>query len=270
MQFPARTLWVLAAFCFAGIYAPLYSAVAAADLPDTIDRVRPSIVAVGTAYPARQPIGNRRSNEVRGTGFAVGDGRLIATNDHVIPDELDTDNRQALAVFVGRGNLAQVRPAQVLARDPAHDLALLRIQGAALPPLAFGEDDALREGQTLAFTGFPIGAVLGLYPATHTAIIAARTPLVRAANSARDLTPEQMVRLRRDPVEVFQLDAIAYPGNSGSPVYLPDSGDVIGIINSVFVKESRETVLQNPSGISYAIPVRHLRALLEAHGEGEP
>ncbi|MCW8949129.1 MAG: S1C family serine protease, partial [Sedimenticola sp.] len=61
----------------------------------------------------------------------------------------------------------------------------------------------------------------------------------------------------------YQLDGTAYPGNSGSPVYDSQSGRVVGVLNSVFVKESKETLLERPSGISYAIPVRYVHALLK-------
>ncbi|NOX92949.1 MAG: serine protease, partial [Gammaproteobacteria bacterium] len=67
----------------------------------------------------------------------------------------------------------------------------------------------------------------------------------------------------RTPFDVFQLDATAYPGNSGSPLYHPDSGEVIGVLNMVFVKESRETVLEKPSGIAFAIPGRYAAALVD-------
>ena len=60
------------------------------------------------------------------------------------------------------------------------------------------------------------------------------------------------------------LDATAYPGNSGSPVYDPESGDVLGIINMVFVKGTKETALTQPSGVTYAIPASHLRELLKS------
>ena len=59
---------------------------------------------------------------------------------------------------------------------------------------------------------------------------------------------------------------MAYPGNSGSPVYDVESGEVIGIINMVFVKATRESALSQPSGITYAIPVNHLQSLLEERG----
>lgn len=73
-----------------------------------------------------------------------------------------------------------------------------------------------------------------------------------------------MIRAMRDPFDVLQLDATAYPGNSGSPVFDQQTGEVLGVLNSVFVKETKEAVIQKPSGISYAIPVRFVRDLL--HG----
>ena len=69
-------------------------------------------------------------------------------------------------------------------------------------------------------------------------------------------------RLARGSLTVFQLDATAYPGNSGSPLFDPDSGEVIGILNMVLVKAGKESVLAQPSAISYAIPGVHLTALL--------
>ena len=85
--------------------------------------------------------------------------------------------------------------------------------------------------------------------------------MARAADHGSQLTAATVRRLRA-PFDVYQLDAVAYPGNSGSALYRVGSGEVIGIINSVFVKGSREHLLSQPSGIAYAIPVRHLRTLL--------
>ena len=118
------------------------------------------------------------------------------------------------------------------------------------------------EGERVAFTGFPIGSVLGLYPATHRGIISAITPISIPSSSSRQLDAKK-IRSLRDPLFVYQLDATAYPGNSGSPLYRPDTGEVIGILNMVFVKSTKEDVLSKPSGISYAIPVKHLHSLLQ-------
>ena len=72
----------------------------------------------------------------------------------------------------------------------------------------------------------------------------------------------KMIRAMRDPFDVLQLDATAYPGNSGSPVYAQATGKVLGVINSVLVKETKEAAITKPSGISYAIPVKFVRDLL--------
>jgi S1-C subfamily serine protease len=60
---------------------------------------------------------------------------------------------------------------------------------------------------------------------------------------------------------VMQLDATAYPGNSGSPLYDPMTGEVVGVVNSVIVKSLRESPVSHPSGITFALPVGTLRAL---------
>ncbi|MFT6368879.1 MAG: S1-C subfamily serine protease [Bacteroidia bacterium] len=241
----------------------LNSGVARGDsLPDVIDAVRGSIVGIGTMYPSRQPNISGNTSSLHGTGFVVGTGRQIITNAHVLPQEIDSDNQQTLAVFAGRGPSVKAYPAKVIKVDEMHDLAILEIRGDPLPALTLGDSSSVREGQKVAFTGFPIGAVLGLFPVTHRGIVSVITPMARPADGARSLSAAQLRRMR-NPFDAFQLDATAYPGNSGSPVYEPDTGKVIGILNSVFVKESRETIFEKPSGISYAIPVVHLREMLD-------
>ena len=230
-------------------------------LPDTVDKIRPGIVAVGTVKSAKRANADGPALNYRGTGFVVGDGRQVVTNAHVIPQNLDVAAMEALAVFVGRGVSGEARQARVLRSDTEHDLVLLEIGGTVLPALQLGDSSLVREGSEIAFTGYPIGPVLGLYPATHRGIVAAVTPVVIPAISAQTLTAEQIKRMR-SPFDVYQLDAVAYPGNSGSPVYEVGTGRVIGVINSVLVKRTKEAAIQDPSGITYAIPVRYVRALM--------
>lgn len=229
----------------------------ATSLPDVIDRVRPSIVAVGSFNPSGSP-----RQQFRGTGFVVGNGHLVVTNYHVLPEKLDTERNEQLAVFSGRGRQARFHPAKVVAEDPVHDLALLYIS-IPLPALELAEAGRMpREGTEIAFTGFPIGMALGLYPVTHRGIVSAISPMAPPQLGSRLLTAK-MIRAMRDPYDVMQLDAIAYPGNSGSPVFDQRSGRVLGVINSVLVKGTKEAAIERPSGISYAIPVRFVHELLE-------
>ena len=230
-----------------------------ADVRDTIQRVKRSVVAVGTYQASRNP-----RFAFRGTGFAVGAGTLVATNAHVIPVALDKERQEALVVAIPQaGTDVQVRSAELLATEPDYDLAILRIAGAPLPPVRLGDSQRVREGDDCLLTGFPIGTVLGLFSATHRAMVSALTPVALPPGNARDLDARTIRRLSAGAYSVFQLDATAYPGNSGSPLYLASSGEVVGVINMVFVKGTKEAALSAPSGITYAIPVQPLAALLE-------
>jgi serine protease Do len=231
-----------------------------ADLPATIDRIKPGIVGVGTVQKTRRP-----PYKIVGTGFVVADGRHVITNAHVLPKEIDTAKLEYLAIFAGKGKQMDARQAVKVKLDEAHDLVLLRIEGQSLPALSLGQSSRVREGEEYAFTGFPLGVIFGLTPVTHRGIVSAITPIALQANAANQLDPTQIRRLR-SPYNVFQLDATAYPGNSGSPLYDRETGAVVGIINMVFVKEGRENILAKPSGISYAIPVQYARQLLKQAG----
>lgn len=240
---------------FASLIFWLFSGltVAHAELADVIEKVKPSIVAVGTYKKTQSP-----PFIFRGTGFVIGDGNQVATNAHVLPNNEAADAPVLAVLIGGRGSEGSLRMARVIRRNPDRDLATLRIDGPPLPPLKLGDSSAVREGQAIAFTGFPIGGALGYSPVTHRGIISAITPIGIPGGNASQLNPQLIQQLKRGAFDIFQLDATAYPGNSGSPVYETESGTVIGIINMVFVKGSKEAAISTPSGITYAIPARNL------------
>ena len=235
---------------------------ARAGLPEVVLGAKPAVVAVGLYNALSSP-----RFTFRGTGFAVADGRLLITNFHVLPET--TAELQQLTLQIG-GNRAggrdaapETRQLTVLQTDKVHDLALLQLSGEPLPVLALDAAGAAREGQSVAFIGFPIGSVLGFSPVTHRAIISSITPFVLPPANARQLDAAAVARLRQGIFDILQLDGTAYPGNSGGPVLDADSGKVVGVVNMVLVKGSRESALSSPTGISYAIPVRWVRELLD-------
>ena len=235
----------------------------AADLTQTVVTIKPSVVAIATMQKSRSP-----PIVFFGTGFAVADGVTVLTNAHVVAQQADTEKSGVLGVLVSNGTTSEFRPASLVAVDKEHDLAALKIAGAPLPALKLGDSGDIREGQSLAFTGFPLGMVLGLHHATHRATLAAITPIVQPAFNVRGLDAKAITQLRQTAFEVFQLDGTAYPGNSGSPIYDPSTGLVYGIINMVFVKGLKENAISTPSGISYAIPSNYLRTLLDRQRTG--
>jgi S1-C subfamily serine protease len=236
--------------------SPAVFAQASASIP----RVKLSIVAVGTFQATRAP-----PFRFAGTGFVVGDGTLVATNAHVLPAVLEPGaDPEVLVAMLPTADPArpEARRLTALASDPEHDLAVLKMSGAPLPALPLRDSATVAEGDQLLFTGFPIGTVLGLFPATHRATVAAIAPVAIPAASGRQLDAKVLRRLREGTFPIFQLDATAYPGQSGSPLYDGASGEVVGIINMVLVKSTKESALSQPSGISYAIPSRLLAELL--------
>lgn len=233
-----------------------------ASLVETAAAVRPAIVAVGSYQLHRTP-----PSHYLGTGFVVGDGRYCLTNAHVVVPVVEGRDGDGalLALFTRTGEETSRRAARVVGRDDDHDLALIAFAGPPLPPLRLGDSHAVRAGEAVAISGFPIGMVLGLHPATHTGIVAAVVPITDPALTSRRLTGQQIHQLR-NPFPIFQLDLTAYPGNSGSPLYRPADGTVIGVINAVFAKRGKESALTDPSGITYAIPIHLALPLLQEAG----
>lgn len=246
----------LAGLCALVPVAP--GAAHAAELTAVVPAVKRSVVGVGTFERTRSP-----ATVFVGTGFVVGDGLSVITNSHVVPTTIDSERMEQIGIVTMDGDMVRFRPAQLVARDAEHDLAHLRLSGTPLPALELVDSDKALEGQALAFTGYPLGMVLGLHAATHRATLAAITPVVTPSLSSRKLDVRQLVQLQRAPYNIFQLDATAYPGNSGSPLYDPASGKVWGVINAVFVKGLKETAITNPSGITYAVPGNYVRELLQ-------
>lgn len=245
--------WLL---CFILLTSISY-AWAAQMLPQTVMQVKPSIVGVGTIQATRRP-----PSKLMGTGFVVADGYHVVTNYHVIPKKIKTEKKESLVIFYRQDRQIKYRKVRVIAKDKEHDLVLLRVEGTKFPALKVERTRKPQEGEQIAFTGFPIGAALGLFPVTHQGIISAISPIVIPAPSSSTLTVKMIKRLK-NPYFVYQLDATAYPGNSGSPMFDVSNGRVLGVINKVFIKESKESVLQKPSGITYAIPGKYIIEMLK-------
>ena len=231
-----------------------------ADISSTIAKVKPSMVIVGTYKNTNSP-----RFTLRGAGFVVGNGNLVITNAHVLQPPAEEDVEAALVIQIKVGqNEWQMRPATVLEVDKLHDLTLLRFEGPAVPALSMRDSSSVQEGQAIAFMGFPIGGALGFSPVTHRGMVSSIAKAALPTASAQQLNEKTIRSLRAgSSFDVFQLDGTAYPGNSGGPLFDPDTGEVLGVVNMVFIKGTRESALTNPSGISYAIPSRFVQQLLQ-------
>ena len=240
-----------------------------ADIASSIARVKPSVVIVGTYKSTNSP-----RFAMRGTGFVVANGgagssNLVITNAHVLqqPAEQDVEAALVVQVRVGKDEL-QMRPATVLEVDKIHDLTLLRFEGPPAPALSVRDSGSVQEGQSIAFMGFPIGGALGFSPVTHRGMVSSIAAAALPTPTAQQLNERTIRSLRGgSSFDVFQLDGTAYPGNSGGPLFDPETGEVLGVVNMVFIKGTRESALTNPSGISYAIPSGFVLQLMQ-RGKG--
>lgn len=142
-----------------------------------------------------------------GAGIAWGDG-LVLTNAHVAThDQPEITNSRGAT-----------RPGRLIVRDPARDLALLRVPHLDLNPVSLGRADRLKAGMLVFAMGHPLGVVGAL-----------STGVVHALGTAPEFAalPGPARRHRW-----LQLDLDVAPGNSGGPV-LDVTGAVVGLTTMI-------------------------------------
>ena len=180
-----------------------------------------------------------------GSGFIVSSDGLVVTNKHVV---LDEDAEYTVLTNDGKRYAAQV-----LARDPVQDLAVLKIQQEqtvdssgivtqkAFVAVRLGDSDALRIGQTVV----AIGNALGEFRNTVSVGV--------ISGLGRTITASDGNNFVETIEDVIQTDAAINKGNSGGPI-LNLAGEVVGI--------NTATVLDAQS-IGFAIPVNKVKRDIE-------
>jgi serine protease Do len=221
----------------------------------TVAAVRPSIAAIGSYYFKDKP-----TVQYVGTGFVIGDGRSVVTNAHVVDSLKSRDRIKYLRVFFPDERAVDGRQATVWAYDAMHDVCILRFEGSAVAALQLEHTRQPAQGLSVGILGYPIGLHLGLVPAAHRGVVAAVVPAVLPLPKGARMTP-QLAEAIRDPYNLYQLDLVVYPGNSGSPVFDVRGSGVLGIINKTLAAQTREHLLDRPSGIGYAVPARWIHEL---------
>ncbi len=230
-------------------------------LTTVIREVKPSVVAVGTYGVLRSP-----SALFYGSGFVAAEGNLVVTVAHVPMAVKAKEPSESLRVFVFGEKDRPGRKATVLAQDSRTDIAILRVEGSALTWLNLGTSHGIQEGTRVAFCGYPYGALMGLFPTTNAGIISNICPAALPVERISDLKPDMFLALER-PFNLFQVDGTAYPGNSGGPLFLPASGEVVGVIASTLLKKDTHGE-PAPAGITFAVPIDLVKVILDAAAKG--
>lgn len=199
-------------------------------LVKAIQRVRPSVVNIHSQKTAVAPDGglsplgaaNYKMNGM-GTGVVVDERGYIVTNYHVIEDV------SSINVTLVDGT---THAADVVARDPETDLALLKVNAHRLPVMPMGTSSDLMHGETVIAIGNAFGY-------EHTITCGIISQLHRDVR----LSAEQSYR------DLIQTDASINPGNSGGPLINAD-GEMIGL--NVAIRAGAQ-------GIGFAIPVDEVK-----------
>jgi serine protease Do len=213
-----------------------------ASLVKVIPKIQPSVLAIGTFNPGDTDV------QKIGTGFVVGDGTIVATNYHIIK------NPQTYIATQLINNDKKIYGVKLIAKDLKHDLALLKLQDAKLKPLNLSTCNCVIPGESYAFMGYPQENMLDLYPITHGALISAVGLSKFPTSTALNLVPENL--------HVYQLQANVYPGNSGSPLFNQNTGEVVAVIYKFLSRGMPANVMINNSGIGYAMPIKYINKML--------
>jgi serine protease Do len=219
---------------FIALGAALLLAGCAAHYPDddfvaSADKLRPSVVLLTMDVPGDNKKDGPDSEYATGTIVASGAwGSDILTVEHA------TEHAWNLRVTIGN---KQKAPAKIVAANADLDIALVRIAKTNLPVATLGGSHDTRPGRAIGLLGYPIPDQFddeGLGLAT-------------SLNSGR------VSSLRQDAIEVT-LPIV--PGESGSPIFLSDTGEIIGIAESRFDEER---------SIGFALPVDDAKRFLHKH-----
>jgi serine protease Do len=233
---------VLALLAFA--IAPASARLPQQGFADLAERLTPAVVNIATRqrvegledmprFPPGSPLG--RSEEEGqaqitslGSGFIVSPDGVVVTNNHVI------EAADAIEVILQNG---QRFDAIVVGRDPATDIAVLRVQARQpLPYVELGDSDAARVGDLVLAIGNPFG----LGGSLSVGVVSARNRNIDAG--------------RYD--DFIQTDAAINRGNSGGPLFNTD-GEVIGV-NTAIVSPTGASV-----GVGFATPTSIVRPVVE-------
>lgn len=162
--------------------------------------------------PRRRQNGTQEQKIGAGTGFLVSSDGYIITNKHVV-SEKDADYTVYLNDEANKGEKIK---AQVVARDPKNDLAVLKIDKKNLPFLEFSDSNKLQVGQTVVTIGYALGEF------DNTVSKGVISGLSRSITAGGGFARAENLK------NLIQTDAAINPGNSGGPM-LDIDGNVIGV-----------------------------------------
>lgn len=188
-----------------------------------VRRLAPSVVTVVSAHSVAQPglaVGRESIAAAVGSGVVIDRDGFVVTNAHVVEDGSE---------FVVALSDGSVRPARLVGTDVDTDVALLKVDGGPLQPIAMGDIGEVAVGDVVLAVGNPLGV-----GQTVTQGIVSGIRSVAVRDRVLD--------------NIIQTDAAINPGSSGGAL-VDSAGRLVGI-NCAILSQSGGS-----EGIGFAIPV---------------
>ena len=185
---------------------------------------------------------------VTATGSGSGSGSIyksdksssfIITNNHVIEAAAVSG---AITVELLNGDTI---PAQIVGRDIAYDLAVLKINRGSLPVVSVGDSSKISVGESVVAIGSPLGLASTV---TSGIISALNRPVTTGTVGAESY------------VNAIQTDAAINPGNSGGAL-LDSQGRIIGVNSAIATLSSGGT--SGSIGLGFAIPINEAKRVID-------
>lgn len=195
----------------------------------SVRQLTPSVVLLTMQVPGDTK--ESRVDDAYATGVVVASGKWgsdVLTVEHAIEGAWD--------LHVTIGNKERVA-AKVVAKDADLDVALVRTKRANLSVATLGASRDAQPGRTVGLLGYPIPDQFN----------AESLGLATSVDSGR------ISALRHDALEVT-LPIV--PGESGSPIFLGDTGEIVGMAESRFDQEH---------SIGFALPIDDVKKFLHRH-----
>jgi len=270
------------------------------NLIESYEKVKTSIVAFA---PLFHPIYNpdeppSEFPPIFGTGFIIDEG-IVVTNDHVVkvipklpkpkdcPPDLWPLNCLLWHFIPGKGmatikldvlgvmSISHMEHGKVYYGPPKPDVSFVHVKMKGLPKANIKYNlEEIKEGREIATAGFPMG-----------------TDTLTAPGYLHQLTPtlqkgiiSAVLPFPCDTPHALMINVMVQGGASGSPVFLPETGDIIGVLYGG-LEEKRRTksglpkkikqeiesfepsihshLFTSPTNISYVVPAHYIEKMLD-------
>ncbi len=257
-------------------------------LVETYSRLRGSIVAfVPKVFPAKKGGSEPEIPPIFGTGYVLNEDGIIATNHHVVaafkkyanPPGAEEDSWPVYAMLFHRIDegivelplkvlgvvvLKSFEPGEVYYGPPKPDLAFVHVKARGLPAVTVDGNMEINEGMTVATAGFPMGSELLTAPGwLHQISPTLQQGIVSAVQPFATPNPHG-----------FSLNIMIQGGASGSPVFIPETGAVVGTVYASLGEPSLVWdvtddgqkkpigIVKLPTAISHVVPAHYLLRFL--------